>query len=189
VCAVAPAESVWQEARQNAINFGNQTLQQVNDTHRAGVVAFGRDAQVERPIGGSAAPGTVQVRPDGTNVAEAIHLARSMLPRVGAKKIVLLSDGRETIGRADDEARAAANAGVQISVVPLTGSPPPEVLVESLEMPNQIREGESLDVVIGVGATVETDATLKLWLDTKLISEQPVHLTPGSNRFTAGQAS
>src|SRR5207248_2170194 len=95
VFAVDRSESVSQEARQNATNFINQTLQQVSETRRAGVVAFGREAQVERPIGG----------------------------------------------------------------------------------------------VIGVGATVETDATLKLWLDTKLISEQPVHLTPGSNRFTASQAS
>src|SRR5262249_40272298 len=111
----------------------------------------------------------------------------SMMPRVGGKKIVVLSDGRETIGRAEDEARAAANAGVQISVVPLTGGQPSEVLVEGLEIPAQIREGESADVVIAVGATVETDATVRLWLDTKLISEQAVHLTPGSNRFTASQ--
>src|SRR5213076_3127405 len=43
VFAVDRSESVSQEARQNATNFVNQTLQQVNDTHRAGVVAFGRD--------------------------------------------------------------------------------------------------------------------------------------------------
>ncbi|HEY3110035.1 MAG TPA: VWA domain-containing protein [Chloroflexota bacterium] len=187
VFALDRSESVSQEARQASDGFVGQAMQQLSETRRAGVVVFGRDAAVERPIGGSSAPGQVQIRPDGTNVAEALHLARSMLPRVGGKKIVLLSDGRETLSRAEDEARAAANQGVQISVVPLAGSQPPEVLVEALEIPSQIREGESLDAVIAVGATVETDATLKLWLDTKLISEQPVHLTPGSNRFTAAQ--
>jgi Mg-chelatase subunit ChlD len=190
VFAVDRSESVSNEARQAAESFVSQALQQVSEDKRAGVVAFGREAVVERPLmGGEADPQRVQFRRDGTNIAEALHLSRSMLPRFGGKKVVLLSDGRETLGRADEEARAAANAGVQISVVPLTGSQPPEVLVESLEMAPQIREGESLDAVVSVGATVETDATLKLWLDTKLISEQQVHLTPGSNRFTASQQS
>jgi hypothetical protein len=160
VFAIDRSESVTQEARQASDGFVGQALQQVSDTRRAGVVGYGREAAVERPLGGQAAAGQVMVRPDGTDVAEALHLARSMLPRVGGKKIVLLSDGRETLERADDEARAAANQGVQISVVPLTGSQPPEVLVEGLEIPSQIREGESLDVVIAVGATVESEATL-----------------------------
>src|SRR5919198_565471 len=102
VFALDRSESVSQEARQASDNFVGQALQQVSDTHRAGVVAFGRDAAVERPIGGSVAPGQVQIRPDGTDVAEALHLARSMLPRVGGKKIVLLSDGGETLSRAED---------------------------------------------------------------------------------------
>lgn len=190
VFAVDRSDSVSAESRQAADAFVGQALQQVGEGRRAGVVGFARESTVERPlVGGDAPVQRVQVRPDGTNVAEALRLARSMLPRFGGKKIVLLSDGRETLGRADDEARAAANAGVQVAVVPLTGSQPPEVLIESLEMPSQIREGESVDTVVSVGATVETDATLRLWLDGKMISEQQVRLTPGSNRFTASQQS
>lgn len=190
VFAVDKSESLSADAKQAADAFVNQALSQLNDKRRAGVIDFGRDAAVERPIDavGGQSQG-VAVRADGTNIAEALHLARSMMPRVGGKKIVVLSDGRETLGRAEDEARLAANAGVQVSVVPLTGGQPAEVLVEALEIPTQIREGESADVVISVGSTVETDATVKLWLDTKLISEQQVHLTPGSNRYTATQSN
>lgn len=190
VFAVDRSESLSGIARQFQDNFVNQALQSVSEQRKAGVVAFGREAAVERPI--DAVVGAQQpaaVRTDGTNLADAIHLARSMMPRVGGKKIVLLSDGRETLGRAEDEARQAANAGVQVSVVPLVGGQPAEVLVEGLEIAPQIREGESTDVVIAVGSTVETTATVKLWLDTKLISEQSVSLVPGSNRFTATQSS
>ncbi len=189
VFAIDRSDSVSAEARSTADNFVHQSLQQLSDKKRAGVVSFARNATVERPVDGpNGVSQRVEIRPDGTNLAEAIHLARSMLPRTGGKRIVLLSDGRETLGRAEDEARAAANAGVQISVVPLAGSQPSEVLLESLEIPPQIREGDTVDAVIAVGATVEADANVKLWQDGKLISEQNVHVAPGTTRFTASQA-
>lgn len=190
VFAVDRSESLSAQARQAQDQFVSQALQGVSEKRKAGVVAFGREAVVERPIDAVVgAQPAATVRSDGTNVADAIHLARSMMPRVGGKKIVLLSDGRETLGRAEEEARQAANGGVQVSVVPLVGGQPAEVLIEGLEIAPQIREGETLDVVIAVGATVETTATVKLWLDTKLISEQTVNLTPGTNRYTATQSS
>lgn len=189
VFAVDRSESLSEAARQASDSFVNQALSQVSDKRKAGIVAFGRDAVVERPIDAVGQHQAARVQADGTDVADAIHLARSMMPRVGGKKVVLLSDGRETLGRAEEEARQAANAGVQVSVVPLVGGQPAEVLVEGLEIAPQMREGETLDVVIAVGATIETDATVKLWLDTKLISEQQVRLTPGTNRYTATQAN
>jgi Ca-activated chloride channel family protein len=190
VYALDRSESVSPEARAQAETFVNQAIGQLNDKHRAGVVGFGRDTAVERPIEG---PNGIWQRPeirgDASDLGEAIHLARSMFPRTGGKRIVVVSDGRENAGHAEEEARAAVNQGVQLSVVPLGGEQPPEVLIEALEIAPQIREGDQADVVIAVGATVETDATLRLWLDQKLISEQQVKLTPGSNRFTAGQSN
>src|SRR5690349_8014664 len=84
VFAVDRSESVSNEARQAAESFVSQALQQVSEDKRAGVVAFGREAVVERPLtGGEADPQRVQFRRDGTNIAEALHLSRSMLPRFG----------------------------------------------------------------------------------------------------------
>src|SRR5262245_38336338 len=190
VFALARSESMSPEARAQAESFVNQTVQQLGENRRVGVVGFGRETAVERPLDGAAGSwDRPAIRADGSNIGEAIHLARSMFPRVGGKRIVVLSDGRENLGHAEEEARASLNAGVQVSVVPLGGQQPPEVLIEALEVPPQIREGDSADVVISVGSTVESDATLRLWLDQKLISEQAVHLTPGSNRFTASQSN
>src|SRR5687768_17371798 len=170
VFAVDRSESVSPEARTQADTFVNQAIGQLSDRYRAGVVGFGHDTAVERPIEGP--NGTWQrpeIRGDASNLGEAIHLARSMFPRTGGKRIVVVSDGRENAGHAEEEARAAVNQGVQLSVVPLGGEQPPEVLIEALEIAPQIREGDQADMVIAVGATVETDATLRLWLDQKLI--------------------
>src|SRR5207245_987765 len=81
VFAVDRSESLSAEARQASDNFVSQAMSQLNDKRRAGVVAFARDAAVERSIDATGGSQRASVRADGTNVAEAIHLARSMMPR------------------------------------------------------------------------------------------------------------
>ena len=64
-------------------------------------------------------------RADGTNIAQALHLAQALFPPSGGRRVVLLSDGQETTGRAVDEAQYLAQQGVQVSVLPLGGDRPP----------------------------------------------------------------
>ncbi|TAK24919.1 MAG: VWA domain-containing protein [Chloroflexota bacterium] len=188
VFAVDRSLSVSSDARAAADSFVAQALALTSSDRRAGIVGFGRDTAIERPIDGPAGvTQPVVLQTDGSDMSEAIRLARSMFPRSGAKRIVLVSDGRENIGRAEDEARAAFAAGIQISVVPLAVEPPPDVFVEALDIAPQIREGDALDVVIAVGSTREVDAAVRLWVDGKPVSDQTVRLFAGSNRFTATQ--
>src|SRR5262245_34518456 len=131
VFALDRSESMSPEARAQAESFVSQTAQQLGEGRRVGVVGFGHETAVERPLDGASGNwDRPPVRGDASNIGEAIHLARSMFPRVGGKRIVLLSDGRENLGHAEEEARASLNAGVQVSVVPLGGQQPPEVLIE-----------------------------------------------------------
>ena len=76
-----------------------------NDT--AGVVVFGSDAQVERAMSDvrDLAPIGTQVRSAGTDVEGAIRLGMSLFPANAAKRLVLLSDGKQTVGDAESAAR------------------------------------------------------------------------------------
>ncbi|HUE76113.1 MAG TPA: VWA domain-containing protein [Chloroflexota bacterium] len=188
VFALDESASITPEARAAAQAFVDQAIAQVNEKHRAGLVVFGRDSVVRRSIDGAQVTETSE-SPDvtGTNLAEVLRLSRSMMPRLGAKRIVLLSDGHENVSRAEDEARLAAINNVQISVVPMAASQRPEVLLEFLDVPPQVREGEPADIRISIQSTVQTSAVLRLWMDRQLISEQSVQLRPGANVFNASQ--
>jgi len=190
IFAVDRSDSVSRASQEAADSYVAGAIRSLAARQNAGVVSFGRSTAIERPLEGVGAPGqVVQVPSDGTDLGEAIRLARSMFPRTGAKRIVLLSDGRENLGAVEPEIRAAIQAGVQIAIAPQTNPAPEEVLVEAVEVAPQIREGDALDIVVAVGATVSTRANVRLWLDGRLISDQAVDLSPGSNRFTASQAN
>jgi len=87
-----------------------------------------------------------------TDLAEAMRLGLALFPADTAKRMVILSDGRQTVGNAEEVARLAAATGVQIDYVALGGTAPgqpevgPEVLVSRVDAPASVNQGERLDL-------------------------------------------
>jgi Mg-chelatase subunit ChlD/uncharacterized membrane protein len=187
VFLVDGSDSIPPESRAAVERFVLEAQRLAGDRQKVAIVTFGRDAVVEKSLDGPPV-GQLRwlVRGDATNVAEALHLARTLFPRVGARRIVLLSDGQETLGRAEEEARQAASAGIQISAVPLDlPTTMPEVLIEALEAPPQIREGDPLELRLVLQSTVDTEVQLRLWLDDRQVSEQTIPVRKGTTALTA----
>jgi uncharacterized membrane protein/Mg-chelatase subunit ChlD len=166
--------------------FIRQAIEAMPKTDEAAVVVFGGDALVERlpseePLlaGVTSAPVTSR-----TNIGEALQLAMALFPNAGARRVVLLSDGRENLGQALDQAELAALHGIELSYAPLSGPEGEvEVLVERLEAPADVRRGQDFDLSVLVQSTAQTEATLRLFADGALLHSQSVRLQPGPNRF------
>lgn len=153
---------------------------------RAAIVVFGQDALVERLAvedrllsGLTSVPLTVR-----TDIASALQLALALFPDEGAKRLVLLSDGRENVGQAVSQAELAAAHGIELTYISL-GQPDAdaEALIESLEAPAGVRLGQSFDLTAVIRSTAGGGATLRILADGRLIHSQEVRLQPGDNRF------
>lgn len=153
---------------------------------RAAVVVFGEDALVERLASGERSLPDLASVPvtTHTDVAGALQLAMALFPDEGARRVVLLSDGRENVGRALAQADLAAAHGISLSYLPL-GAPGDgvEVRLQGLDAPSDVRQGESFDLVVRVESSAQVGASLRVLEAGRLIHTQDVHLQPGSNRF------
>ncbi|MEJ2210337.1 MAG: VWA domain-containing protein, partial [Anaerolineae bacterium] len=153
---------------------------------RAAVVVFGQDALVERLASGDPSLPALASVPvtTRTDVAGALQLAMALFPDEGARRLVLLSDGRENVGRALAQAELAAARDVALAYVPL-GAPGGEVEVRlaTLDAPPDVRQGERFDLLVEVESTARVGATLRLLEDGRLFHSQEVRLQPGTNRF------
>jgi Mg-chelatase subunit ChlD len=117
---------------------------------RAGLVTFASTPMVERPLStqfdppslGSASVGTM------TNLEAALRLARSTMPADGSRRIVLMSDGRETQGDALAEAARAAMSAVAIDVVIPDSRQPPPIEVLRVTAPPAARRTEPFAVAV-----------------------------------------
>lgn len=164
----------------------HQAVDQMPTGDRTAVVVFGENALVERLASEekvladlTSAPVTTR-----TDIASALQLALALFPDEGAGRIVLLSDGRENLASAQRQAGLAATQGIELQYVPLgTSEGQQEVLVDSLEAPAEIREGQQFELGIILQSTVRTAAGLRVFSDDALIQTQEVQLQPGANRY------
>ncbi|MCA9187605.1 MAG: VWA domain-containing protein [Pirellulaceae bacterium] len=144
---------------------------QVSKEDRASVIVFGREATIEVPpldddvLQTERLESADGMRVDATNLESAITLAQATFPEGSSRRIVVVTDGNENMGNATPLARKLAEDGVGIDVVAVPLSPTPEVAVERVILPPNLRKGTPFEARIVVNnltpSTVEGDGTVK----------------------------
>jgi Ca-activated chloride channel homolog len=117
---------------------------------------------------------------NGTNLEDAMELAVASIPPHYVPRLVLISDGNETLG---DAFSSALRNGIPISTIPLPASERPEVQLTDLALPSQVRQGEPFYVEVIVQSTRETEATIRLFRGAFKILDEVQALEAGENRF------
>lgn len=169
---------------------------------RVGVIVFGDQPAIEFPPTDAPLPPLKRlsslglVETDETNLAGALQLAQASLQSDSSGRIVIVSDGNETIGDSLPIARRLAASGVGIDVAPIFAPPSSaEVIVEKLTTPETARVGQTFQAnVVLTNETPEGGearvAKGKLSLIRKagaeevVLAEQDVELPPGKKVFT-----
>lgn len=163
-----------------------QAIQAMPPGDRAAVVVFGQEPLVERlATENGTLPGFTSVPVTfRTDIASAIQLGLALFPDEGAKRMVLLSDGRENLGQAMDQSELAAANDIELTYIPLSGPQGDvEVLLENLEAPGDLRQGQGFDLTVVVNSSAQVGATLQVYGDGQLIHSQDVRLRADTNRF------
>ncbi len=182
--SISPAQRATEDA------WFQQALAQKSPSDQLALITFAGDASLDRPLSTDSTDSTQPVLPSddtlntsSTDIAAAIRLGLASLPPDAARRLVLLSDGNENSEQATQATALAAAAGVQLDVVPLEQDGTTQALVEALDAPARVRQGDAFTVAAQVRSTAEMAATLYLQVDGDLKATQQVQLEPGSARF------
>lgn len=129
-------------------------------------------------------------RYNATNLAGALRQAGDLFGDRSRnnKRIILLSDGRETVGNAFWAAQILTGQGIRLDAVPfdVTSSDYAEVaLTDFVVTPKQVlRQGESLTMQAVIYSTVETQVTLSFYDGGDLIKSLNLAVNIGENQFS-----
>lgn len=177
--------SVGTEEQAQQVAFVHDAIDALGEDDSAGVVVFGADALVDRPVLPDKTLPDLASTPirSYTNLAGAIRLGLAMMPAGTARRMVLLSDGRENLGDAEEATRLAAAHGVALDVVSLARESGPDVWVEGLKAPSPVRENERVSLQVSISSSTNTTSTLLLLMDGTPLATQEVNLTRGENTF------
>ena len=109
-----------------------------------------------------------------TDLSQALSLAEGLLDPDAIGRIVVLSDGIETLGDARAEAARAAERGVTIHTRSLGRTVPEEVAVLSLDAPSDLRVGAPFRMRARVFSSRATPARVRLYQGDTLNALDPV---------------
>jgi uncharacterized membrane protein len=184
VFVVDLSDSVGASGREDALAFLRDTLDAMPDGDEAGIVAFGKDALVERLPEELRKIDAIRSTPvkAATDIGGALRLAAALFPDAAQKRIILISDGNDTTGRGQREAALAAARGMQVETRVVGLVDQEEVLIDRLTTPSTARLGENIEAIAELTSSVAQPATVRLFADGALVGTQRVELDPGSNR-------
>jgi uncharacterized membrane protein len=196
--------SIPQTQRDAMVQFVKDAVTEHRDDSRrdrAALIVFGRNANIEVPPIDANLPIVGQLeslfdlRTDATNLAAAMKLAQATFPEDSSRRVVIVTDGNENMGDAEAIARLLADDGVGIDVVPIQLGDRPEVFVERVSLPADIRKGQPFEVRAVVNNVFERTAenkgdvsgtirlTRRAGQSVETLAEQKVTLAPGKNVF------
>jgi uncharacterized membrane protein len=204
------SESVPDETDENGVHVRSERIKRfINDAveergagherDKAGLIVFGRRPRLEYPPSDASRHWLhdLPAASDGsyTDIGAALKMALASFPEGSSKRIVLLSDGNENRGNAEEQANLAKTLGVQIDVVMLGAGRrnEDEVLVERVEAPTRIEKGSKTPIRVLVRSynpnVVVGQLTLKQLSGGKAEDVTPpggvqVELRRGLNPFT-----
>ncbi|MDA1007534.1 MAG: VWA domain-containing protein [Planctomycetota bacterium] len=172
------SESIPPALAERARKVVETAIAQKTNTHdRLGLVIAGRDAvAVSMP---SSAPNQLDdaglTARDGTDLDGAVRRALALLPPDTSNRLLLISDGNETVGSLRDAAKVARAVSVPIDVIVLPYAHANESVFESLRAPTRVRIGQPFDLKAVVRSQSGASGRLLLWQ-----GGTPVDLDPAS---------
>jgi uncharacterized membrane protein len=180
------SDSMGPETQAAQLDYVRRALQEMGPDDLAGVVVFGADPRTERSVSTVRELGALQSRPvtSNTDLAAAIRHGIALFPRDTARRLVILSDGRPTIGNTEAAAQQAAALDVEISYVAFAREPGPEVQVTDLSVPGNVTAGQAFDLSLTIDAEEATSAVVTILDAGTIIQRQEVNLREGANRYT-----
>ena len=182
------SESVGAAGERLAGDVIRDLIPRLRSTDQLGAVAFARQGEVVAWPSAPPRPASfarVKLDPSATRLASGIELAAPLCPQGSEKKIVLVTDGNETIGDARRAATLARDTGARVYVeVPGAGSSG-GLYLEKLTAPPLVREGSvfPLRAMVRSGFPQPRAGTLDILLNGELAAHESLRLDPGINVF------
>ena len=150
-----------------------------------GIVTFGRSATTEQFVSDEAEYLGIATNPDGsaTDIEGAVEYAISLIPDSRLGRVVILSDGKETVGDIGKTADKLKENDVEICAMLYEMEQSQDVYLQNVDMPDKMAAGDAYNIKATVYSTYECDASLKLFNGSEVIDQMDVHLTKGENTF------
>lgn len=168
-----------------AQKYLQETIAKMPSGNAYGIVTFGKDALVEQFLTSERHYGGLMTVPEkaATNFEEAVSKALTLIPGEYSKRLVVLTDGRETRGDIRNMAQALTAGQAEFLTLLYENEETPDAYIDNVTLPAYLHPGDKYSVTVLVESNYDTDAVIALYSGSSQTAANSVHLNRGSNRF------
>jgi uncharacterized membrane protein len=159
------SQSIPLPMKSYAVAFLEQAAEaKERDEDRVAVISIAKDANITAMpdrysrVSAEGDPGDLSA----TNLAAGVRLALAIMPDDTANRIILASDGNETVDSVLEAAEIARANNIPIDVLPLEFEHTDEVIFERIITRARARRGQTVDVKLVLRSTAEVSGTIRL---------------------------
>jgi uncharacterized membrane protein len=187
VFALDVSDSIY--SPDNAITYITETVQNQRPKgtdDQQSLIIFGKAAAVELPPNASFPLEALnsQIDKGATNLETALSMSSAVIKEDVQGRIVLISDGVQTEGNLSRTLADLKSRGVSVDVLPIDYSYNEEVWLERLDLPQQVKLGETYEAAMVMSSLSDGRGKLVLRENGNVIAEQDVDYKAGKNRFS-----
>lgn len=187
VFVIDRSDSLGVAGRETADRWVDDAIQARIDAEgsaRSAVVASADGSRVDqllRDRDRTNAATVIEVDGDRTDLASGLRLAGALLPDEAKRRVVVLSDGRATVGDARAEAGDLARRDIPVDYVLIDEAAGSDASIASIQAPGRVAEGEAVVVQAVVESTVAQSAVVTLRRNGEVVGTTEVDLEEGTN--------
>jgi uncharacterized membrane protein len=180
------SDSVPKTQQRTALDFIQQSVKSKPPDDLAGLIVFGGNALVEKPLSIDLIVNEIESVPvtSQTDIGGAINLAQALFPADTAKRIALLTDGNNNQGSLNDAIRVANTNGIEMVQFPLETNTSADAAILDLQMPTRLPQNKSFDLTFTVYSSISQSAVVRILSSGKVVSEQNILLKEGEQSYT-----
>lgn len=150
-----------------------------------GIVTFGKDTLVEQFLTDGTHYGGLMTLPEkaATNFEDAVSKALTLLSGDYRKRLVVLTDGKETRGDIQNMAQALTASQAEFLTLLYENEETPDAYIDNVMLPSYLHPNDKYSITVLVESNYDTDAVIALYNGSSQTAANSVHLNKGSNRF------
>ncbi|WP_224427319.1 VWA domain-containing protein [Cytobacillus oceanisediminis] len=173
-----------QDSGAQQLEWLEKSLQNKNEKDKYSVLSFGEKATIEQMMGkeGLRFPKwDEETGKDHTNIEGAINLASSVFSNNSGGRIVLFTDGNETMGNLTEAAKLLKNRSIELDTVLLDPHQYEDTAVTEVEVPSTLYEGEKAAVSVTIESNTAKTGLLHFYENNNKIISKPIDISEGTN--------
>jgi Ca-activated chloride channel homolog len=150
------------------------------------VVTMGKDVFLEQGLSKenqSLAEFHTDVNGGETDIEAGIGFAASILPRESAGRIILLSDGNETVGSSKEAAKLLKNRNIELDTVLINQAKQEDMSISQLDVPPSMYKGEEAQISLTIDSNTSKKTTVRISVNDQDVLTEKVDVKEGTNVY------